>query len=187
MNLKKFGTLFFSTALVGILLGLLMALTKQFNVSIMFGVITGGFLSATAMMGFWGYLMLNFAMRSFISFRLWVIFQALLIALVYFDLVYFRFMFTSEGQGSIWPYVGYATWPLVLSAVFAYVKARLSGMRSFIPALFFLFVFTALEWFIALKSGAVLQMTVIGLILLGCNAYILMMYTRLLNKPSTAK
>ena len=187
MNLKKFGTLFFTTALVGILLGLLTALSGQFNVSIMFGVITGGFLSATAMMGFWGYLMLNFTMRSFISFRLWVIFQALIIALVYFDLVYFRFMITGEGEGSIWPYVGYATWPLLLSAVFAYMKARISGMRSFIPALFFLYVFTGLEWFIALKSGAVLQMTVIGIILIGCNAYILLMYTRLLNKPSTAK
>ena len=187
MNLKKFGALFLTTAVVGSLLGALTAASGFFNVNVMFGMITGGFLSATAMTGFWGYLMLNFTMRSFVTFRSWTILQTLLIVFVYIGIVFSRYLSAGDGQDSTWLYIADATWPLVLAALFAYIKARMSGMRSFVPALFFLYVFTGLEWFIALKSGAALQIAMIGLVLVGTNAYILLMYTRLLNKPSTAK
>lgn len=189
MNLRKFFTLFFSTALVGLILGGITTATGLFNVSPVFGTLLGGFLSATTLMGFWAYLTLNFTMRSFISFRIWVIIQVFLVGLVIYDLIYFRWLSLAGGEDSIWPYVGYALWPFAAALVASYFKGRLSGMRSFIPSVFFLYVFTALEWFVALKSGAVTQMTQVGIILLGCNVYILFMYTRLLTKqqPSPAR
>ncbi|PWK05709.1 KinB-signaling pathway activation protein [Tumebacillus permanentifrigoris] len=189
MNLRKFFTLFFSTALVGLILGGITTATGLFDVSPVFGTLLGGFLSATTLMGFWAYLTLNFTMRSFISFRIWVWIQVLLIALVVYDLIYFRWLSVAGGEGSLLPFIGYALWPLAAALVGAYFKGRLSGMRSFIPSVFYLYVFTSLEWFVALKSGAITQMTQVGIILLACNVYILFMYTRLLTKqqPSPAR
>lgn len=188
MNLKKFGFLFFSTAVIGMIIGLLTTLSGQFGtIRVVWGIITGGFLSASAMMAFWGYLTLNFTMRTFVSFRIWASIQVLLIGVVYYDMVYFRYMWMAKGEGSIWPYVFYATWPLVVAMVAAYFKGRISGMRSFIPSVFFLYVFTVLEWFVALKSGQQTHMNQIGVILLGVNIYILFMYTRLLKIPIPAK
>lgn len=184
MNLRKFWKLFLSTALVGCLLGALSAVTELFHVSLQTGIITGGFLSATTMMGFWAYLTLNFTMRNFVSFRIWQIIQVLLIALVFYDLIYFRWLWTGKGEGSLTPFVLFAIWPLLIAFVAAFVKGKISGMKNFIPAVFFLYVMTGVEWFVALKSNAGLQTTLIGLILLGCNVYILFMYTRLLNQPN---
>jgi KinB signaling pathway activation protein len=186
MNLRRFFALFFSTALVGLLLGLLTTLSGQFGVRVVVGIIAGGFLSATCLMGFWAYLTLNFTMRSCLSFRLWVMIQGLLVAIVFYDLVYFRWVAAGE-TGSLLPYLLYALWPFGIALIGALAKAKVSGMRSFVPALFFLFVFTAIEWFIALKSGELLQTTQIGIILLGCNLYILMMYTRLLKQPAPSR
>jgi KinB signaling pathway activation protein len=188
MNLRKFMTLFFSTAFVGVLLGTVTTLTGLFGeIRLVWGLITGGFLSATALMGFWAYLTLNFTMRNFISFRMWVTVQVLLIGLVLFDMIYFRYLWTGKGAGSIWPYVGYALWPFLVALIVAYIKGRISGMRSFIPSVFFLYGMTCLEWFLALKSGEMLQMTQIGIILLGCNVYLLLMYTQLLKQPSPSR
>jgi KinB signaling pathway activation protein len=189
MNLRKFFTLFFSTALVGLILGGITTATGQFRVSPVFGTLLGGFLSATTLMGFWAYLTLNFTMRNFISFRVWVWIQLFLIALVLYDLIYFRWLTVAGGEGSLWPFVGYALWPLAVAVVGAYFKSRLSGMRSFIPSVFYLYVFTTLEWFVALKSNEQIQMTQVGIILIACNLYILFMYTRLLTKqqPSPAR
>ncbi|HEU4965592.1 MAG TPA: KinB-signaling pathway activation protein [Bacilli bacterium] len=184
MNLRKFWFLFGTTAVVGMALGLLAALSGLFHISVVFGLITGGFLSATSMMGFWAYLTLNFTMRNFVTFGMWLAIQVLLIVLVFFDMVYFRYLGFGGGEGSVWPYIGFATWPLAVALVGAFFKARVSGGRSFIPAVFFLYGFTVLEWFVALKSGAELQTNLIGLILIGCNLYLLFQYTRLLKQPS---
>ncbi|KEO81771.1 KinB-signaling pathway activation protein [Tumebacillus flagellatus] len=189
MNLRKFFTLFFSTALIGLVLGGITTATGLFHVSPVYGTLLGGFLSATTLMGFWAYLTLNFTMRSFVSFRIWVAIQVFLIGLVIYDMVYFRWLTMAEGEGSLLPYIGYAAWPLAVALVGSFFKGRISGMRSFIPSVFFLYVFTSLEWFVALKSSALIQMTQVGIILLGCNLYILFMYTRLLTKqtPSPAR
>jgi KinB signaling pathway activation protein len=187
MNLRKFWMLFFTTAGVGMLLGALTAMVEVFHISLQTGIITGGFLSATTMMGFWAYLTLNFTMRNFVSFRIWIWIQLLLIGLVFYDLVYFRYMLIGKGEGSILPYLLYALWPMGVALVGAFVKGRISGMRNFVPAVFFLFMMTSVEWFVALKSGAMLQTTQIGLILLGCNLYILFMYTHLLAQPTETK
>jgi KinB signaling pathway activation protein len=187
MNLRKFWMLFFTTACVGMLLGALTAVVEVFHISLQTGIITGGFLSATTMMGFWAYLTLNFTMRNFVSFRIWLVIQLLLIGLVFYDLIYFRYMITGNGEGSFLPYLGYALWPMGVALIGAFFKGRISGMRNFIPTVFFLFVMTTVEWFVALKSGAMLQATQIGVILLGCNLYILFMYTRLLAQPTHIK
>jgi KinB signaling pathway activation protein len=187
MNLRKFWTLYFSTALVGLLIGLITALIPAFQIPILHGIIAGGFVSATTMMGFWAYLTLNFTMRNFVSFRIWLIIQAGLILLVFYDMVYFRYMWTTNGSGSMWSFFWYAFWPFVIALIVAFIKSRLSGFRSFIPAVFFMYVFTIIEWFVALKSGQTLQMTQIGIILLGCNMFMLLLYTRLLRMPLPSK
>lgn len=183
MNLRKFWNLYVSTLIVGLIVGLITSLIPLFQIPILHGIIAGGFVSATAMMGFWGYLTLNFTMRNFISFRIWVIIQVILVGLVFYDMVYFRYMWSTNGVGSMWPYFWYAFWPFVVALVVAYVKSRISGYRTFIPTVFFMYVFTILEWFVALKSGQTVQMTEIGIILLVCNAWLLLYYTRLLKLP----
>lgn len=183
MTLRKFGFMVITTVAVGILIGVLHAVTDLFaDIRLFFGVEVGGFVSATALMGFWAYLTLNFIVRGVLPQRVWEWVQGLIVVVVYVDMIYIRYMTEGQGTGSIWPYVWFATWPLLVSLVVAYVKALDSGMRAYVPAVFFLYVFTAIEWYVALKSGFAGLTVIIGTILLACNSYLILLLGRILRK-----
>ncbi|BCJ87297.1 KinB-signaling pathway activation protein [Effusibacillus dendaii] len=183
MNLKKFSFMVVTTVLVGILTGMLNAVTGLFaNLELFFGFQAGGFVSATALMGFWAYLTLNFIVRGFLPVRFWRWLQVLVIVVVYIDFVYIRYITEGQNTGSIWPYVWFATWPLLVSIIAAYFKVKQSGKDSFVPALFFMYVFTIVEWFVALKSGLTGLTIMIGTILLACNTYLLLILGPLLRR-----
>lgn len=187
MNLKRFGFMVITTVAVGIITGILHSLTDIFvNIRLFFGVEVGGFVSATALMGFWAYLTLNFMVKGFLPQRFWQWVQGLLIVIVYVDMIYLRYVTQGQGTVSIWPYVGFATWPLVIALLVAYFKAKQSGGKAFIPAVFFLYVFTAIEWYVALKigsqTGASGLAIMIGTILLACNSYLILLLGKILIK-----
>ncbi|WP_018131490.1 KinB-signaling pathway activation protein [Effusibacillus pohliae] len=182
MTLRKFAFMVGTTVGLGILVGALHALTKIFaDIGLFIGMQVGGFVSATALMGFWAYLTLNFIVKGFLPERFWRWVQMLMVAIVYFDLIYLRYLTQGQGTGAIWPYVGFASWPLAIALAVAWVKAKVSGKNAFVPALFFLYVFTIIEWYVALKSGQPGLTIVIGTILLACNSYLILLLGRILR------
>jgi KinB signaling pathway activation protein len=182
MTLKRLGILFLVTVVVGILIGLLNASLGIFGeIRPFFGVEVGGFVAATSLMGFWAYLTLNYTVRNFLPWRYWAWVQLLLIAVVYYDMVYFRYMRLSAGQGPLYPYFRFATIPLLWALLVAGCKIRLSGKRAFIPTVFFMYCFTVLEWFVALKSGFESVTPIIGSILMGCNACLVLLLGKIIK------
>lgn len=181
MTLRKFAFMVFTTIGIGMGVGLIHSISKLFtDMGVFFGLQVGGFVSTTALMGFWAYLTLNFLVRGLIPPRLWQSIQLLLIAVIFVDMIYLRYI--NEGQtGSIWPFVGYASWPLAIALIVAYAKAKLSGASAFVPAIFFLYVFTVVEWYVALKFDIAGLTTVVGTILLAANSYLILILGRLLR------
>lgn len=182
MNLRKLFFLIISTIGVGIIVGIFHSITRMFaEIGLVWGAGTGGFVATTALMGFWAYLTLNYMVEGLLPQTLWRWIQGLVVLVVYVDFIYLRYSWGGQ-TGSIWPYVGFATWPLVIAMLVAFWKVKLSGKTAFFPAVFFLYVFTIIEWSIALKFNQSGVSTVLGSILLACNSYLILILGRLLRR-----
>ncbi|AZB41294.1 KinB-signaling pathway activation protein [Bacillus sp. FJAT-42376] len=132
--------------------------------------------SVISQMGFFAYLTLHrFGMGIFGS--VWNAVQLLLIAFVLFDLVYFRYQIFGD-SGSVLPYIWPAAGFFAASLITAYLKQRDTNKGAFIPALFFMFVGTAIEWFPALRENDPNWLYFMLISLLCCNAYQLIMLPR---------
>ncbi|MFZ4454436.1 KinB-signaling pathway activation protein [Salibacterium aidingense] len=167
MNTRKLVYLFFSTLLIGsasgALVGVLLDVETYFSGGILnffFGLLwmlgMSAAISLVAQMGYFAYLTLQrFALGLFKSVKLWNRVQIVLILFVLFDLIYLRYVsFASEEETLL----GYTVMPvllLVYSAVVAYQKQRETNRETFIPAVFFMFVVTTIEWVPALTVDIV--------------------------------
>jgi len=180
VNLQRLLFLIGTTVILGVLVGTTAAFLTAIDP--LHGAIVGGFISATSLMGLWAYLTLNYLIQGFLPRTFWNAVQLFLVALVAVDLVYVRYL-TAEGAGGWTPYVIYAFFPLAWALVAAGFRAAISGIRAFIPGLFYLFVFTVVEWFPALKAGTGMPTLQIGIILLVCNTYLLFVLRRLTANP----
>ncbi len=140
--------------------------------------------SAVSQTGFFAYLYVNrLGLSIFRSF--WPIVQLVLIAFVLFDLIYFTYN-AAEGVSLIW-FIVVAVVLLAYGWIIAKIKAKETKQHAFIPALFFMVVFTVLEWVPALRIGLVgAEFAIIMIItLLVCNTYQLLILHRL--NSTTAK
>jgi KinB signaling pathway activation protein len=148
------------------------------------GMIEGGFLATTSLMGFWAYLTLNFVARITLPRRVWRWMQMLILALVLYDMFYVRYHIEHlrHVNVSYTPYLIQAAWPLGVALIGAFAKRKLSGKGSFLPSLFFLYVFTVVDWLLVIwyKNGAIVNQT--GLIMMACNVYLLLIYGKLLSR-----
>ncbi|MDB5085081.1 MAG: hypothetical protein JWN30_1967 [Bacilli bacterium] len=186
MTLNRFWILFFSTLAIGVATGFLNALFGWFRqYDLFYGVQVGGFVSATALMGFWGYLMLNFTMHSFLHPRLWTWIQLLIIAFTAYDMVYFRHLQFGGASVSWLPFIAYGLYPLLWAALVAAIKVQITNRRAYIPTLFFMYVFTLLEWYVALKANQAGITETIGIILMVCNAWLVLILSKILVKPKS--
>jgi len=114
--------------------------------SVFFWLFGVGLIFATiSQMGFFAYLTVHrFGLGLFRS--LWNSVQFVIIAFVLFDLVYFRFnSFAKEGE-SLWSYFWLAIFILIIGLIVGYMKSNQSNKSVFIPSVFFMVVFTTLEW-----------------------------------------
>ncbi|MFP3324564.1 KinB-signaling pathway activation protein [Planococcus sp. SIMBA_160] len=147
----------------------------EFIAGFVWMIVVGLTMSLIAQMGFFAYLTIHqFGHNMFRSLRLWNWVQLLIIAIVIFDLIIFRFLPNVEtgGQGFL-----YGTLLFILlggSLATAYVKAKWTAKSAFISALFFMIVVTTLEWLPALmvRAGNVDSwVTLLLFPLLAVNAY----------------
>ncbi|MBX6394224.1 MAG: KinB-signaling pathway activation protein [Alicyclobacillaceae bacterium] len=176
MNLQKLLFLIGTTVALGVVAGSVAAVGT--GIDVLHGAIAGGFVSATSLMGFWAYLTLNFIVRGFLPVAFWNAVQLFLVAVVAVDMVCARYL-AADGAGGWWPYVRFTLFPFGWALLAALLRTTLSGIRAFVPSLFFMFVFTVIEWFPALKAGAGMPTVQMGTILLVCNTYLLFVLRRL--------
>lgn len=159
MNSRQLVRLFFSTLLIGgVSAGIVgfMVRWEQFDPLFEAGNVmeilstfvwlmgVGLIFSVISQMSFFAYLTIHrFGISIFKN--MWSGVQIVLIAFVLFDLVYLRYIAFNEGEGLI-PYIGLAGLVLAIGLLVAYVKMKQTNIQAFIPALFFMTVFTVLQW-----------------------------------------
>ena len=193
MNLEKWLYLFISTLVVGALSSLLTGLIMEQQLwSMGFGnllaaalwyIVLGFLFSVISQMGFFAYLTINrFGLGLFKGPSLWQIVQLTLIAFAFFDMVYFRYtIFGQEGENPL----SYIIMPLFLflaSLAVAYLKSKETNSTAFVPALFFMFVVTIVEWLPALKVNSMKWIITMIIPMFLCNAWQLLQLHRLTQK-----
>ncbi|QUW20333.1 KinB-signaling pathway activation protein [Sporosarcina sp. Marseille-Q4063] len=149
--------------------------TWQFIGALLWMVFLGFTMSVVAQMGFFAYLTVHqFGVNIFKSLTLWNWVQLLIIAVVLFDLIFFRFRLTTEDTGRTLLYLTLLASLVIVSSITAYLKAKWTKKHTLISALFFMIVITTLEWLPALmvRSGNIdTWVTILLFPLLAVNAY----------------
>ncbi|MEH7383138.1 KinB-signaling pathway activation protein [Bacillus sp. JJ1533] len=151
---------------------------------VVFWLIGVGFIfSIISQMGFFAYLTVHrFGLGLFKS--AWGPAQIVLIAFVLFDLIYFRIkVFATEGE-SIAPYVWIPILILVFSLIIAYFKSKQTNSKAFIPAVFFMFVVSVIEWMPAIRVNDTSWLYLMIYPLLICNAYQLLILPKITKQKS---
>ena len=147
----------------------------QFAGALLWMVFLGFTMSVVAQMGFFAYLTVHqFGVNIFKTLTLWNWVQLLIIVVVLFDLIFFRFRLTSEDTGRSLLYLMLLASLVIVAGVTAYLKAQWTKKHTLISALFFMIVITTLEWLPALmvRSGNIDEwVTILLFPLLAVNAY----------------
>ncbi len=193
MGVKKLSFFLVSTVVFGSLFGGLLSVFGVFvHISWFKGIVEGGILATNCLMGFWAYLMLKYTVSAVLPLRVWRWAQVLVLCLVVYDMVFWRSKIVSITNGTTHmtegAYIIQGLWPLVIAVIGGFVKYRFTGKGNFVASVFFLYVFTVLDWVLVLKvhSSSIVNQT--GLIMMACNFYILFLYPRLLSSlPYSAK
>ena len=131
-----------------------------------------GFIFATlSQMGYFEYLTFHrFCLGFFRS--LWNPVQFVLVAFVFFDFIYFRYQAFAGENDSILPYIVVALLLLFISITVGYLKMKQTDQRhTFIPAVFFMFCVTILEWLPVLRANDTDWLYLMLFPLLVCNAF----------------
>ncbi|AYC30573.1 KinB-signaling pathway activation protein [Paenisporosarcina cavernae] len=147
----------------------------EFLAALVWMIIVGFTMSVVAQMGFFAYLTVHqFGVGIFRTLRLWNWVQVVIIALVIFDLVFFRFMPSAETNNQLVLYLFLLAVLLITAFITAYFKAKWTNKQAFISALFFMIVVTTLEWLPALmvrENNIDSWVTLLLFPLLAVNAY----------------
>ena len=118
-------------------------------------IIIGFTMSVVSQMGFFAYLTVHqFGVGIFRSLRLWNWVQVLIIAIVVFDLAFFRFASSAETAGEQLLYWGLLAVLLAAAFTVASLKAKWTKQSAFVSSLFFMIVVTTIEWLPALMVRA---------------------------------
>ena len=146
---------------------------------------TGCMFSALSQMGFFAYLTVHrIFLGMFGSVSLWNKVQLLIIAFVFFDLVYFRYMAFSTGSTHVLRFFALPLTLFVVSAGIAWRKKIETNLYAFVPTLFYMFVVTTLEWLPVLRQNSFRWVLIMGVTLVICNAYQVLKLHRILNSAS---
>lgn len=190
MTIRNWVKFFFNALLIGGLVTAVMGLIVrweffsgylqageiwEFITALLWMVFLGFTMSVVAQMGFFAYLTIHqFGVNIFKTLTLWNWVQLLIITVVLFDLIFFRFRLTSGETGRTLLYLSLLGSLIVVSGVTAYLKAKWTKKHTLISALFFMIVITTLEWLPALmvRSGNIdTWITILLFPLLAVNAY----------------
>lgn len=163
----------------------------QFIGAMLWMIFLGFTMSVIAQMGFFAYLTIHqFGVNLFRTLTLWNWIQLLLIVVVLFDLVFFRFRLTSGDTSRTVLYMVLLAILIGTAAVTAWFKAKWTKKHILISALFFMIVITTLEWLPALmvRNGEVdTWVTIMLFPLISVNAYQLLVLPKYNRKSDEDK
>ncbi|GGA44111.1 KinB-signaling pathway activation protein [Psychrobacillus lasiicapitis] len=119
----------------------------EFFAAFAFMIVMGFTVSVIAQMGYFAYLTIHqMGVNIFRTLTLWNWVQLLIIVIVIFDLIMFRFRPNAETTGQIWLYVILLAILIITAIVVAIAKANMTKKHTLISALFFMIVVSTLEW-----------------------------------------
>lgn len=152
---------------------------------VIFYVGLGLVFSIISQTGFFAYMFINrFGISLFRSF--WPTVQALLIAIVVFDLVYFPYK-NSDGETPLYLFILMSAAILIYGVFIAAIKAKQTHRRGFIPALFVMVVMTTVEWVPGLRTSGTTYAWLMIMTLLACNTYQILILHHLTNDEKSKK
>lgn len=153
--------------------------------AVLWYIVLGFVYSIVSQMGFFAYLVVHqFGLGIFRSF--WNYVLVVLIGITLFDLVYLRYA-RADNPESLVPYIVVAVVLFIYGLAVAYVKAKETNKKAFIPALFLMVVVTTLEWIPTLRIDDYQSMMLMITPLLACNTYQLLKLHRIVGvKEETA-
>ncbi|MFC7394884.1 KinB-signaling pathway activation protein [Scopulibacillus cellulosilyticus] len=198
MNIRKWVSLFFTTLIIGGAAGLVIGYLVEwrsytdtifdgkilnFIVSLLTLFGTGCLFSILSQMGFFAYLTIHrIGLGMFGSASLWSKVQLVFILFIFFDLVYFRYQAFGGKHQSIFTFFILPLALLIVSLFIALWKKQETNRYAFIPTLFFMFVVTVIEWLPVLKPNDLRWIWIMGVTLVICNAYQVLILHRLIQK-----
>lgn len=188
MRLNQFIFLLASTVGLGAFIGILTSVAGIWiHIPWYLGLIEGGFMATTSLMGLWAYLTLNFIARITLPRRVWRWAQMLILALVLYDMFWSRYHLDAVRHPTSHPsytiFFIQAAWPLAAAMIGAGFKRKLSGTGSFLPTVFYLYVFTVIDWLLVIRAytePALVNQT--GFVMMACNLYMILIFGKLLSK-----
>lgn len=153
---------------------------EEFVAGALFLFVVGMTFSAISQMGFFAYLLINrLALGLFRSRRMWAYVQLVLIAFVFFDLVYLRYTVFGRAEETWFSYLLLPAVLLAAGLIFAYIKSRQTNSSAFVPALFLLYVVTTIEAVPAMVTNDQVWMVLMLSTLFVCNVWQLLWLHRL--------
>lgn len=191
MTTSKIIRLFFSTLFIGVISSLFMRyiggalFSFDFHEGLKYYTLFGLTVSVVSQMGFFAYLMINYFASGIRRTGFWPLIQLTVVGIVFFYFVSFRATAFGTENG----YLQYVTVPLVLlivSVLVAYFKAKATNSSALIPTIFFMFVFTTMEWIPSLQENTIGPLVLTGFTLVACNTWQIMQLHRM-AKQTTKK
>lgn len=203
MTLKKWNYLFWTTLLIGTVVGmitsvLVKAIVPNFDflgISVgwyewIFMLFGAGMIAILSEMGFFAYLTVRYVAMSLFRGKLlyWDILQVIIIVIALFDIVYLRYTGAAD-NGNGW--VQYIALPIVILLVsigVTYWKVKQTNRNARIPTLFFMCVITIMEAIPAFNLNEAGYTIIMVVPLLVCNAWQIMLLHKLLpakNSPES--
>nr|WP_301286046.1 KinB-signaling pathway activation protein [Lysinibacillus endophyticus] len=148
----------------------------EFLAAFVWMIVLGFTMSVIAQAGFFAYLTLHqVGIGIFKTLTLWNWVQVLLMIIVIFDLVVFRFAPSADNFGDWVFYIGLLIFLIFGALATAMKKVQLTGKKHvLISSMFFMIVITSLEWIIALMGRQENIDTYVALLLfplIAVNAY----------------
>lgn len=180
VNSRKLVNMFFKTALIGGVFGLITHIIVSFDLVMKYISPFDGFelvglflyflgfaltFAVVSLAGFLAYVFINQFGESLLR-SFWPVIQVLLVAFVLFDIVYFS---NEDLTLSFRLIIMFAV--LIAAILVAIVKVRQISKSAFIPALFFMVVITTLELTLGLRTSAIDYIVPMLVTLIAANGY----------------
>jgi KinB signaling pathway activation protein len=199
MRLKNWLFLFWTTLLIGVIAAVGTGIYMEFGqleydstadwfIGLIGKLGAGLMFSLIAQMGFFAYLTIHyFALILFKAKWVWQTAQVIIVAIVFVDLAYFRQFLNADKIVDADNYFILPGVLLILSILVAVWKSKLTNLTAFVPTVFFMFVFTSLEAFPAIRLDNELSIQLMTGTLLICNAWQILQLHRLVSKKADQK
>lgn len=193
MTLRKWFYLFWTTLGIGAIAALIAGLGlqwtdqgptlagKEIGYNMVNMLLAGATISVLSQMGFFAYLIVRFIMMGLIRNKFtWDMIQIIIIVIILFDLVYFRYTGTDQSTG--WGiFLVLPACLVILSTIVAYWKVKITNKSAWIPTLFFMIAVTSLEALPSIRLNAPASTIFMMVPLYACNVWQILILSKIVE------